>query len=174
MAKLARAHSRVACLRADATHKMTTELAKTATLIGIEDLHVAGMGKNRKMARAISDCAFGEIRRQLEYKGLWYGAEVQAVGRFYPPSRLCNACGEKNTELRLSDRRWVCIGCGVVVERDPNAALNIRDEAIRLRSLPVVATSASKVACGRGARPNGAVSVEAGTDRCAYICTPER
>lgn len=175
VAKLARAHNRVSCLRADALHKMTTELAKTATMIGIEDLNVAGMVKNRKLARAINDCAFGEIRRQLEYKCMWYGSDVQVVGRFYPSSRLCNACGEKNTELRLSERRWVCSGCGVAVERDANAALNIRDEALRLRALPVVATSASIPACGRGVRPAmSAVSVEAGTDRCAHNRTPER
>ena len=138
--KLARAHYRVACLRADAHHKATTQIARKAALIGIEDLNVAGMLKNHRLARAMSDASLGEFHRQLRYKAEWYGGTVQVIDRFFPSSKIHHRCGGVKADLQLSDRVWACPRCGILVDRDLNAALNIRDEALGLRASPVVAT----------------------------------
>ncbi len=131
-AKVARLYYKISSLRNDHLHKVTTELVRTYGFIGIEDLNVAGMVRNHKLALSLSDAALGELRRQLEYKALWAGVQLQKVSRWFPSSKLCYTCGFKNEALTLSDRKWVCDGCGEVVDRDFNAALNIRDEAIRL------------------------------------------
>ena len=130
--KLQRFHAKICNRRMDAIHKMTTQIAKTYKLVGTEDLHVAGMVRNRKLALSISDAAMGEVLRQLAYKANWFGGRVQKVGRFFASSKLCNDCGHKNTELMLSDRRWVCDGCGTIHDRDWNAAKNIEQEALKL------------------------------------------
>jgi putative transposase len=140
--KLARTHYRVGCLRADVHHKTTTQIARKAALIGIEDLNVAGMLKNRKLARVLSDASLSEFHRQLRYKAACYGGRVQAIGRFYPSSKLHNGCGGYKEDLDLADRVWVCPVCGQQVDRDLNAARNIRDEALRLSVVPGVAASA--------------------------------
>ncbi len=98
-------------------------------LIGIEDLQVAGMVKNRKLARAISDAGWGELRRQLEYKGQWYGVNVVTIDRFFPSTRRCSACGYVLPELKLSERKWDCPECRIHHDRDLNAAENIKLEA---------------------------------------------
>ena len=134
-AKITRLHYKIACLRNDYIHKVTTALAQTYGLIGIEDLNVAGMVKNRRLARSISDAALGEIKRQLEYKVKWFGSVLQEVDRFFASSKIHHACGWKNEDLQLSDRIWTCGGCGSSVHRDHNAALNIRDEALTLASV---------------------------------------
>jgi putative transposase len=126
--KLARLHLRIANLRADATHKLTTRLAAKASTVALETLNVVGMRKNRKLARAIADAAFSEMVRQLGYKA----QQVVRVDPFYPSSKTCHACGHINAALTLADRVWTCPGCGTVLERDVNAARNIRDEGLRL------------------------------------------
>jgi putative transposase len=126
--KLARLHLRIANLRADATHKLTTRLAQKAGIIALETLNVVGMLKNRKLARAIADAAFSEMVRQLGYKA----QQVVRLAPFYPSSKTCNECGHLNPDLTLADRVWVCPACGTVLERDVNAARNIRDEGRRL------------------------------------------
>ena len=126
--KLARLHLRIANLRADATHKLTTRLAAKASIIALETLNVAGMLKNHKLARAIADAAFSEIVRQLEYKAV----QVVRLDPFYPSSKTCNACGAVNPDLTLADRVWACPACGTILDRDINAARNIRDEGMRL------------------------------------------
>jgi len=137
-AKLARAHYRIACRRSDAIHKMTTELARGASLIGLEDLNVKGMLQNRRLARSISDAVWGEIKRQLLYKA---PDRVVQIDRWFPSSRRCRLCGTINADLTLADRAWVC-ACGVEHDRDLNASINIRDETIRLMQLvPVMAMS---------------------------------
>jgi len=128
--KLARLHLRIANLRADATHKLTTRLAAKASTIALETLNVVGMLKNHKLARAISDAAFSEMVRQLGYKAV----QVVRVAPFYPSSKTCNACGHINPDLTLADRVWTCPACGTVLDRDVNAARNIRDEGLRLIS----------------------------------------
>jgi putative transposase len=140
--QLERFYARIANRRADYLHKMTTEIAKTYALVGLEDLNVAGMLKNHHLALSLSDAAFGEIRRQLEYKCNWYGGRTVLVDRFFPSSRLCGRCGEKNAALKLSEREWVCPACGTLHQRDANAARNIELEVQRiLNQTPVVATS---------------------------------
>ena len=130
--KLAKAHVRVACQRKDVLHKLTTALVRQAALVGIEDLNVAGMLHNHCLAQAISDGAFAELRRQLAYKAPAAGSQVVAIGRFYPSSKTCNHCGSVNPNLTLAMREWTCPTCDTVLDRDLNAASNIRDEAVRL------------------------------------------
>ena len=142
--KLARAHYRVACRRADRTHKLTTAVVRKASLIGIESLQVAGMLKNHHLALALSDANLSEIHQQFAYKAAWYGGRVVAVDPFYPSSQLHHGCGYRYRGLTLAEQVWICPQCGVLVQRDLNAARNIRDEALRLSAVPVVATSARK------------------------------
>ncbi len=134
-AKVARLYYKISSLRNDHLHKVTTSLVQTHGFIGIEDLNVKDMVKNQKLALSLSDAALGELRRQLEYKTEWAGVILQKVGRWFPSRKLCHTCGHKNEILTLPDRKWVCVGCGKVVDRDFNAALNIRDEALRLDSV---------------------------------------
>ena len=117
----------------------TTMLAKTYGTIGIEDLNVSGMTKNRSLARSISDMGFGEFRRQLEYKTVWYGSQLVVHNRFFPSSKTCSNCGAVKESLLLSERVFEC-GCGLVIDRDLNAAINL-DPAVR-RVLGVEADSA--------------------------------
>jgi putative transposase len=129
--KLAKQHARVATIRQAATHTLTTYLCKNHALVGIEDLHVNGMLKNHKLAQAISDSNFGEIRRQLEYKASWYGVHLVVIDRFSPSSKTCSACGWIDENQDLSDRVFNCHECWLVIDRDLNAALNILNEALR-------------------------------------------
>ncbi len=132
--KLAKAHVRVACQRKDVLHKLTTALVRQASLVGIEDLNVAGMLKNHRLAQAIADGAWAELRRQLEYKAPAFGSRVVVIGRFVASSKTCNQCGHVNEDLTLAIREWDCANpnCGVHLDRDLNAARNIRDEAVGL------------------------------------------
>ena len=117
-------HVTVANRRADFLHKLTTRLARTKRAIAVESLNVAGMQRNRRLARAISDAGFGEFLRQLAYKADWYGSKVWAADRWYPSSKTCSACGAVNSGLTLSDRMWLC-RCGAEHDRDHNAARNL-------------------------------------------------
>jgi len=123
--KLARLHLRIANVRKDALHKLSHRLATTFSTIAIEDLHVAGMLRNRHLARSIADAGFAEFRRQLEYKSAMTGACVVVVDRFFPSSKTCSACGVVHQDLTLSVRRWTCADCGAEHHRDLNAAKNI-------------------------------------------------
>ena len=124
-AKVARINARVANQRQDAMHKATTWLAETYSEICIEDLNVAGMVKNHRLAKAVSDAAFAEFRRQLEYKTARTGARLHIVDRWYPSSKTCSACGAVKAKLSLSERVYRCDGCGLAMDRDLNAAINI-------------------------------------------------
>ena len=132
--KIAIFQQRIANRRSDVIHKMTTEIASKYRIVGMEDLHVKGMIRNRKLALSIADAAMGEISRQLQYKKKWFGGILQKVGRFFASSKTCNDCGHVNKDLKLSDRSWVCAGCGVINPRDWNASKNIEDEALKLAS----------------------------------------
>lgn len=129
--KLARFYRQIANRRLDYQNKMTTEIAKTYRIVGVEDLNVAGMLRNHRMALSIADAGFGEIKRQLQYKAEWYGGELVEVDRFFPSSRLCSACGAIKDDLTLNDRVFIC-ECGYVVDRDLNAALNIERQALNI------------------------------------------
>jgi transposase, IS605 orfB family len=123
--KVANLHAHVANQRLDALHQLTTRLAETFSDISIEDLHVAGMVKNHHLAKSISDAAFGEFRRQLEYKTARTGARLHVVDRWYRSSKTCSGCGRAKAKLSLSERTYRCDSCGLVLDRDLNAAINI-------------------------------------------------
>ena len=125
-AKVARIHAHVANQRIDAIHKATTWLAETYSEISIEDLNVAGMVKNHHLAKAVSDAAFAEFRRQLEYKTAKTGARLHVVDRWFASSKTCSKCGRVKAKLSLSERVYKCDGCGLVMDRDLNAAINIK------------------------------------------------
>jgi putative transposase len=128
-ARLAKLHARIANIRADALHKLTTDLTRRFHTIGIEDLNVRGMAKNRHLARSIMDMGFYEFRRQLEYKAAMRGGVVVVADRFFASSKTCSACGHKLDDLPLSVRQWKCPECGVVHDRDVNAAINLKKVA---------------------------------------------
>jgi putative transposase len=151
---VARKHEKVANQRADFLHKTSGWLVKHYGLIGIEDLHVAGMVKNHKLARAISDAGWGELRRQLTYKGKWHGTEVVVIDRFFPSSRRCSLCGHVLTELNLCERVWDCPACRAHHNRDLNAARNIKIEAQTRAGIARSRTSLCEVnAGGEGVSP---------------------
>ena len=124
-AKVARLHAHVANQRGDAIHKATTWLTQTYSEISIEDLNVAGMVKNHHLAKAVSDAAFAEFRRQLEYKTAKTGARLHVVDRWFASSKTCSKCGRVKAKLSLSECVYTCDGCGLVMDRDLNAAINI-------------------------------------------------
>lgn len=130
--RLSRMHARIANIRKDALHKATSAIvARTKpdterpSVIVLEDLNVSGMLKNRKMSRAIADVGLSEFRRQIEYKAHFAGVQVKMVSRWYPSSKTCSACGWIHEDLTLADRVFCCQQCGVVLDRDENAALNL-------------------------------------------------
>ncbi len=123
--RLAKLHEKVANIRKDSLHKLTTKLAANYVEINIEDLNVKGMLKNHKLAGAIADCGFGIFKQQLEYKTEISGSKLNYVDRFYASSKLCSCCGVKNKELKLSQRKWQCSSCNTMHDRDINASKNI-------------------------------------------------
>jgi putative transposase len=124
-ARLQRVHRRIAAIRRDATHKLTTRITKTYAVIGMENLNVRGMVRNRHLSRSISDGGLYELRRQIEYKARLYGARVVIADRFYPSSKTCSCCGVVKATLALAERTFRCDDCGFEADRDVNAALNL-------------------------------------------------
>jgi len=118
-------HHRVANLRADALHKLTTAVTAEYGTVVVEDLNVAGMLRNRRLARQIADAGFGEIRRQLTYKARRNGCRIVAADRWFPSSKTCSGCGAVKAKLPLHVRTYECDACGLVIDRDDNAALNL-------------------------------------------------
>ncbi len=124
-AKVARAHRKVRNARSDFLHRASTRLVRGNDMIVIEDLAVANMLHNRRLARVISDCGWGEFRRQLEYKCQRYSRRLVVIDRWYPSSKTCSECGHLLTELSLGTRHWTCPSCGTRHDREVNAAKNI-------------------------------------------------
>jgi len=130
---LARQSEQVANQRKDFQHKLSRRLVEVNQLIGFENLNVVGMLRNHHLAKSIQDAGWCEFVRQCQYKGGWYppfhrgwyGCHIEKVERFFPSSRRCHVCGEQHPSLKLSERKWVCLGCGTVHHRDQNAAMNI-------------------------------------------------
>jgi putative transposase len=145
-AKVARAHRKVRNARRDFLHRASTRLVRDNDLIVVEDLNVAGLVRNRHLARVISDCGWGEFRRQLAYKCERYGRTLVVIDRWYPSSKTCSACGHLLAELSLSTRRWTCPACRARHDRDLNAAKNI------LAAGHAVARGSPGDACGAGVR----------------------
>jgi putative transposase len=148
-AKVARAHRKVRHARQDFLHRTSIWLIRSADTIVIEDLNISNMVRNRRLARAISDCGWGEFRRQLEYKCQRYGRRLVVIDRWYPSSKTCSACGHRLAELSLSVRRWTCPACGARHDRDFNAAKNI------LAAGRAVAWGHPGDACGADVRHSG-------------------
>lgn len=123
--KIARLHARIANIRKDTLHKLTTYLAKNHSQIVIENLNVLGMLQNGKLSKAIADMGFYEFRRQLDYKCKLYGSELIVADRWFGSSRTCSNCGWYNSDLKLSDRVFCCSDCGLIIDRDFNASLNL-------------------------------------------------
>ena len=128
-AKLAKLHARIANIRKNTLHQLTTDLTRRFHTIGIEDLNVSGMMQNRHLSRAISDRGFFEFRRQLVYKAEMRGSIMVIADRFFASSKTCSACGEKLEKLPLSMRQWACPTCGTSHDRDVNAAMNLANYA---------------------------------------------
>jgi putative transposase len=139
--KVARLHAKIANIRSNWLHKLTTRLSKRFSLIGIEDLNVKGMLKSN-IARAISDIGMREFRRQLEYKVDLYGSTLVIADRWYPSSKTCSKCGYVLRELSRSAEEWTCPDCETVHDRDFNAAINLKQYAIS------TASYAGSYACG--------------------------
>ena len=139
--KIARVHARIQDRRRDYQQKLSTRIVHENQVICIESLAVKNMVKNHKLAKAISDVGWSELIRQLEYKSKWYGRTLIKIDRWYPSSKTCHACKHVVDALTLDIREWVCPACGVVHDRDTNAARNILAEGL------------SASACGGSVRP---------------------
>ena len=165
-ARRRRLHARVVNVRNDNHHKATTTIAKSAGCVVVETLKVAGMMRNRRLARAIADAGMSGFLARLEYKCLWYGAEYVKADRWFASSKLCSHCGWRNKNLMLSDRLWWCGGCGVLNDRDANAAEN-------LPTWPGLSFPVS----GRGDRVRPAMLAvvgEASSESGSGVCTPAK
>ena len=164
--RLARTHARVANIRRDALHKLSTALAIKHGTVVVEHLNVAGLVRNRRLARAISDSGIGELRRLLTYKTAWYGSRLVVADPYFPSSKTCSACGWVKAKLTLAERTFRCELCGLVIDRDRNAARNLAKLADH------VARSGRETQNARGADRKtqlaGQVATkrEAGTGRC--------
>lgn len=149
--KVARIHRRIANQRKAVLHELTDHLTKTYEVVCIEDLNVKGMVRNHCLARAISDAGFGMFRQFLEYKAKLRGNTIRVVDRWFPSSKTCSGCGTVKRELSLSEREFVCEHCGLVMDRDHNAAVNILNHGEDTLKPTIKRTSEpSKTACGIG------------------------
>jgi len=139
--KVARLHARIADRRRDYQHKLSTRIVHENQVICVESLAVKNMVKNHSLAKAIADVGWGEFVRQVEYKATWYGRTLVKIDKWYPSSKTCSTCKHVLDSLTLDRREWVCPECGVVHDRDTNAAMNILAEGL------------SVAACGGSRRP---------------------
>jgi putative transposase len=122
---VARKHQQIANIRRDGQHKFTTELARTCGVIGIEDLNILGMMQNRKVARAVADAAMGHLLQFLKTKVASAGGEIFIASRWFPSTKRCSCCGHVKKRMPLKHRTYECLLCGLVIDRDLNAALNL-------------------------------------------------
>src|SRR5215469_1578769 len=156
--KVAKIHAKIADRRRDYQHKLSTRIVYENQVVCVESLAVKNMVKNHCLAKAIVDVGWGEFTRQLDYKAKWYGRTLVKIDRWYPSSKTCHACKHVLDSLSLDIREWICPACGVVHDRDTNAALNIlavgltvtacggnvrRDEVRASHAVPVEAGNAS-------------------------------
>lgn len=130
--KVARLHEKVANCRKDFLHKKSRELVNQYNVIAIEDLDMKAMSQCLKLGKSVSDNAWGMFTTFLKYKLEDKGGQIVRINKWYPSSKTCNECGEINHDLHLTDREWICKKCGSVIDRDYNAAKNVRDEGIRM------------------------------------------
>lgn len=160
-------HRGIANRRADMINKTTTELAKTCDVIVVESLNIKGMVKNRHLSKSIHDAAWGEFVRQLKYKTTWYGSTLIEVSKWFPSSKTCSGCEVVKATLPLSEREFVCTNCGLIIDRDQNAALN-------LAKLGLILIAGSSSATGRGGLNKSEVSNSARADESSILSQPEK
>lgn len=129
--KIAKLYLKITNQRKDFLHQQSRQLVNENQVIVLEDLHVKGMLKNHKLARSISDVSWAMFKTFLCYKADWANKKIILIDRFYPSSKVCNTCREKNPFLSLSERTWICSNCGTACDRDVNAAKNIKEEGLR-------------------------------------------
>ncbi len=151
-AKLARLQMRVADIRRDAIHKLTTDVTRRFHTIGVEGLNVKGMMKNRRLARAVADMGLYETRRQFQYKADMRGGVVVVADQWFASSKLCHCCGWKNEALTLKDRVWTCGECGIEHDRDENAAVNLENYAVGHTAASSAVAACGGEGSGRGRR----------------------
>ena len=130
--KVAKIQEKVSSCRKDVLHKLTHKLVMDFDNIYLEDLNVKNMVKNHKLSKEITDCSWGELVRQLEYKGKWNNCKIVKIDRFYPSSKTCSNCGFIVDNLPLNIREWNCPKCNTHLDRDINAAINILKEGKRI------------------------------------------
>jgi putative transposase len=147
--RVAKLHYRISCIRSNALHQATTSILKDADIVVIEDLGVKGMLKNKTLSGAISDSSFGAFRRIIEYKSMWLNKEVVVANRFFPSSKICSCCGAKKETLNLSTRTYSCEFCNSVLDRDLNAAVNLK----KFGTAKYVETFRKENASGFGSSP---------------------
>lgn len=133
--KLAKAYNKISNQKEYYLHQVTNKLINENQIICLEDLNVKGMMKNHKLADSLQEMNFGEFRRIIEYKAKWYNRQIVFVDRFFPSSKTCNHCGYVYKSLKLSERQWICPDCNSIIERDYNAACNLKDEGLRIIGL---------------------------------------
>lgn len=130
--KLATAYEKLCNKRKDNLHKITTKLIKENDIICIENLNVKGMTKNHRLAKVIQDASFGTLVSMLKYKATWHNRKIIEIGRYYPSSKICHCCGYRMLYMGLEIRNWTCPKCGIKHDRDINAAINIKNEGLRI------------------------------------------
>lgn len=143
--KIARQYRKITNMRIDFLHKLTTDLVRRCDTICLENLNVDGMMKNHNLAKSIQSASWGEFVRQIRYKSDWLGKNVIFIGRFEPSSKTCSKCGYVNQDLKLSDREWVCPVCGERLDRDVNAAKNIKQMALNPQALVGIEEKAEEI-----------------------------
>ena len=181
--RIARLHARIADCRREHLHRLSHRLVHENQVIAVEDLNAEGMGRSARgtreapgrnvrakagLNRSVKDAAFGELRRQLEYKARWHGRAVVVVDRWFPSSKRCAACGALHESLRLAERQWRCEACGAEHDRDANAGKNIEAEGLRILMHPED-TGGVRASGGEGERHlvSGPVAVSARIGRAA-------